>query len=327
MRAFLIFAFTLGVLRRLAVLVMVLPWVIWALFALIAGFPLVPQGWAGALLLGWPLIALVLLACFPAEWTEHVTLAIVAGALAVTLAVLEAWVASQPPMSVHDQGRFLILVGGGITIAALLGWAFVNLFLALAALVPPTITFTSRARVTSALSAEQAFEGLSNAPNQRNARAVTGAADAEGWFPLWLCDPWEHLRPDRYSPDQRTGFIGPRRPDVFLRILSEDRLEQWVEQRAEDVPLGRAIAKIRLQVTPLGTGCRVTTEEHGVEMPFVMALGFWLYDYASAGLQGDLDWIAGRSASYAPHLRGGSMLAWVGQVLTQEAPGPVARNA
>ena len=317
---------TLWSLRRLALLCLILPWVIWMPPMLASGAGLVPTGWDAWVLLAWPVILLVLLVSFPSQWHEPVSLAIIIGVLAVAVPLLDAWLARYRPLS-ERQLVFVIIGGGGVVfMVSLLVWAFLSQALNLLALAPPVVRLRAHWRVRAALPARMAFQALRHAPLRASTLRMTGEANADGWFPVWLRQPWEKCMGERLEPSHCAAFIGLRRPDIFVRILSEGALEQRLESIPGDIPLEPGVvSEVTLSVRPFGDGCEVIEAERGVDMPVLMALSFWLYDYGRSSLRGRLDHLGGLPRTSAPHLRGGSVLQWIGDALSGSPPPPQAR--
>jgi hypothetical protein len=235
-------------LRRLAVVLLLLPWLIWLPSAL--GTGIMPQGWDAWVLFTWPLILLVLLVCFPAQWNEPASLAIVVGVLALTLPLVESWLTPYRPLT--DREVAAAIIGGGtvILVMTIIGWSYLNLALARAVFMPPMVKFSTSSTVGAALSPRLAFHELRYVPMRDTPRAQAGAADAEGWFPVWSGNPWEEHIEGRLPLNQRADFIGPRRPHFFARILSEGPLEQRLEMCLHTLPMVPDIFTVHLKVEP-----------------------------------------------------------------------------
>ncbi len=307
-------------LRRLIVFLAILPWLVWLPPSLLLGEGLIPQGWDRWLMLCWPPLMLVLVIRFPAAVTEHLSLALLIGFLATLLPVAEPWFALMPPL---DPGQTItvILVGALIAVLVLpMSWALLNFAIAHLQMKPPRLRVNSRGKVRSTLPPQRLARALRFAPMQANTLRMTGAADAEGWFPLWLRNPWERRLGDGLPPDLRSTFIGPRRPDAWLRIIEDGPLGQRLEERNTHPMFSPRPFIMIWSVEPDGAGCRVTEREIGVGATALSALLMWLTDHTTAHFRANVDYLEGLPETTAPYIQSGSPLLALAALMGDKPP-------
>ena len=293
---------TLWRLRRLAVLLALLPWLVWLPPVLFAGADPTPQGIEGWLLFGWLALVPVLLVLFPAAHWDHLALAVVLAGSALILPVLTALLEPFRPLT--DRQMVGVLGGAALFgLLMLLAWTFLWFALHQLSLVPPRLRLRSRAIQRSTLSPGAVFRGLRHAPLQANHLRMTGAPDDDGWFPVWHRYAWEDRIGDVLAPDCRSEFIGPRTPDYWARIRSETSSEQIMDERSHDPDERKDIAFYRLQTLPDGDGARVIEDERGFRMPLLMGLGYWLCDGGASSLRARLDYLEGQPRTRAAYIR------------------------
>ncbi len=317
---------TIFALRRLIVFLAILPWLVWLPPSLLLGEGLIPQGWDRWLMLCWPPLMLALVIRFPAAVTEHLALALLVGFLATLLPAVQPWIALLPPV---DTGRLIIatLVGALIAVLTLpISWALLNLAITLLQVSPPRLRITSKGQVRSTLPPQRLARALRYAPMQANSLRMTGAADADGWFPMWFRYPWERRQKDDLPAEMRSTFIGPRPPDIWMRIINEDPLSQRVEERITGPIFGPAPFVFVRSIEPDGAGSRLTEREIGIQVPALMALLVWLAAYNSAHARAAVDHLEGLPDTTAPFIQSGSpLLALAALMGDKPAPQPRSR--
>ena len=305
---------TLWRLRRLALLLAILPWLVWLPPVLFGGATPIPQGIEAWLLIGWLPVMLLLLLWFPAAHWDHVALAVVLGASALLLPFLTALLEPYRPLS----DRQMIGAIGGFALLGLLlllAWAFLTQALHALSLLPPRLRLRGRARLRSTLSPRAVFRGLRIAPMQAGRLRMSGEADPEGWFPVWHRYAWEDRLGAYLAPDLRQAFVGPRLPDYWARIRHEEGCLQELDERAHHPDERKHVGLYRLQVMPDGDGARIIEVESGVRMTMLMWFGYWLCDIPTNSLRARLDYLEGRPRTRATYIRTGSPLMAIARVM------------